>query len=267
MRRAWFARGSCLSPQVYSTLDHRGHRGKKERLRYNNLLGMSNEFKEAMTMKSIQWVIILFVGLLIVVCDSRGEADLTDKKERAILLAGKSELIKLSNTKELQNVFNRDEGKVRMILLVEPACGACVKGVISVRETLSKIKSDNIRIYVVWEPIFDQKKAGNIYENAKIKSHVISDSRVTQYWTDSTDIGKSFVSALSADKSGQKDPKLLQINEKKSREWKNGHGTPWDVYMLFSKTRKWGNSAPSPVNWSFPIYKEKNLYQIINHLL
>jgi len=218
-------------------------------------------------MKSSQSVIILFVGLLIVVCDSRGEADLTDKKERAISSSEKSELIKLLNIKELKNVFNQDEGKVRMILLVEPACDACVKGAISVRGTLSKIKSDNIRIYVVWEPIFDQKKAGNIYENAKIKSQVISDSRITQYWTDSTDIGKSFVSALSTDKSGQKDPKLLQINKKKSREWKNGHGTPWDVYMLFSKTGKWGNKAPSPVHWSFPIYKEKNLYQKINHLL
>ena len=205
--------------------------------------------------------------MLIVVCDSRGEADLTGKKERAISLAGKSGLIKLLTTKELKDVFNQDEGKVRMILLVEPACDACVKGVISVRETLSKIESDHIRIYVVWEPIFDQKKAGNIYENAKTKSQVISDSRVTQYWTDSTDIGNSFVSALSAEKSGQKDPKLLQINKKKSREWENGHGTPWDVYMLFSKARKWGNNAPSPVNWSFPIYKEKNLYRKIKHLL
>jgi hypothetical protein len=56
-------------------------------------------------------------------------------------------------TAGLQAVFNADVGKVRVLMLVSPTCGACLNRASEVSEQLVNLEhGKNAAIYVVWVP-------------------------------------------------------------------------------------------------------------------
>lgn len=78
----------------------------------------------------------------------------------------------------LRDVFNKDAGKVRVLMYVSPVCGGCLRGVAKTQEhLLDKLESDDLAVYVVWAPRNGarEKHLGRVLS-------LTTDDRATQYW-------------------------------------------------------------------------------------
>jgi len=125
---------------------------------------------------------------------------------------------------ELRSAFNRDQGKVRLIMLLSPTCPACLgKAFVTQRYVLATIPDDRLRVYVVWGPMLGDEKE----ENARDATGRLPDPRVTHFWT-----GTNAVAAMFA-KTVKLPAGLLG----------------WDTYQLFAPGVTWGSAAPAPTRF------------------
>lgn len=78
----------------------------------------------------------------------------------------------------LREAFNADVGTVRLVTLVSPTCGACLRGGADLRtQVFGKINSAKLRGYVVWVPKLDGHET-----NVPEATHTFSDTRASHYW-------------------------------------------------------------------------------------
>lgn len=125
---------------------------------------------------------------------------------------------------ELRSAFNRDQGKLRLVMLLSPTCPACLgKAFVTQRYVLSAIADDRLRVYVVWGPMLGDEKV----ENARAATASLPDPRVTHFWT-----GTNAVAAMFA-KSVKLPDGLLG----------------WDTYQLFAPGATWGADVPVPARF------------------
>jgi hypothetical protein len=120
---------------------------------------------------------------------------------------------------DLRQAFNGDVGHVRLLMTLSPTSYFSRMTLrIVQRYLLSQIASSDLKVYVVWEPIFPSDSEPASYE----ASHLVSDPRVRQFWSSSRFTGHSF-SGLS------------------------GTGKPvWDSFLIFGRDKKWAEAAPVP---------------------
>jgi hypothetical protein len=119
----------------------------------------------------------------------------------------------------VQAAFNADVGKVRVLMLVSPTCGACLLGASQVSEQLVKLeRGKNAGIYVVWVP-----RLNGLERNVPAASRVVAAAWAQQYWDGSDLLGRQYKQVLG---------------------WNNN---AWDVYMLYGPQVQWkGNLPPTP---------------------
>jgi hypothetical protein len=115
--------------------------------------------------------------------------------------------------------FNADAGKVRVLMLVSPTCGMCLRGASEVSEQLWKgANSKDAAMYVVWVP-----RLGARETNVSSATRVVAASWAQQYWDGSDLLGEQYKQVLG---------------------WS---GNAWDVYMLYGPKARWmGNLPPAP---------------------
>lgn len=99
----------------------------------------------------------------------------------AILVAAAGDYTMLDRAAEpLKTQFNRDRGKVRLVMYVSPTCGGCLRGAKQVQEdVLARIGSERLAAYVVWAP-----KNGAREGHVERVTDLVTDPRATQYWDD-----------------------------------------------------------------------------------
>lgn len=84
---------------------------------------------------------------------------------------------------------------------------------------LEGIADDDLRVFVVWEPILrpDNERA------ARRATTMLDDPRVTHFWTMTRDVGTSFETPIGL------------------------KGEPaWDVYLLYPRGTRWEEAPPPP---------------------
>jgi hypothetical protein len=115
--------------------------------------------------------------------------------------------------------FNADAGKVRVLMVVSPTCGDCLKGASEVSEQLAGInQGKTVPLYVLWVP-----RSGGREKDVPAATRVVADSSAHEFW-DGND--------------------LLGIYYKQVLGWR---GNAWDVYMLFGPKAQWsGDLPPAP---------------------
>jgi hypothetical protein len=119
----------------------------------------------------------------------------------------------------LRAAFNADAGKVRVIMVVSPTCGECLKGASEVSEQVAEINQGRtVPLYVMWVP-----RRGGREKDVPAATRVIADTSAHEFW-DGND--------------------LLGMQYKQVLGWS---GNAWDVYMVYGPKAQWsGNLPPVP---------------------
>lgn len=115
--------------------------------------------------------------------------------------------------------FNADAGKVRVLMVVSPTCGACLHGASEVSEQVAGInQGKTVPLYVLWVP-----RQGGREKDVPAATRVVADSSAREFW-DGND--------------------LLGMEYKQVLGWRDN---AWDVYMLYGPKAQWsGDLPPAP---------------------
>lgn len=78
----------------------------------------------------------------------------------------------------LRSTFNADQGKVRLVLYVSPACGGCLRQADQIqKQVLPAIDDPGLAVYLVWAP-----RNGAREKDVERVTGLVEDPRATQYW-------------------------------------------------------------------------------------
>jgi hypothetical protein len=132
--------------------------------------------------------------------------------ERAYKMIGNSPAV-------VQAAFNGDVGKVRVLMLVSPTCGVCLRGASEASEQLVKLEhGKDTRVYVVWVP-----RLNALEKNVTAATRVVAAPWAQQYWDGNDLLGQQYKQVLG---------------------WNDD---AWDVYFLYGPKAQWkGNLPPAP---------------------
>lgn len=121
----------------------------------------------------------------------------------------------------LLELFQSDDGQVRLITLLSPTCPMCRRGFGEMQKVLNNISDNRIRAYIVWLPIL----TGDDRASAAKRSNEFDDERVTYLWDGGRLSGKLWQNLL-------------------------GIGViAWDVYFLYGADAQWDEEATVPDFW------------------
>jgi hypothetical protein len=120
----------------------------------------------------------------------------------------------------LRTDFNANVGKVRMLYIVGPTCGICLRGMSDLQEALYSKKTDDPRMvtFVVHVPTLGAREA-----NVASAARLISNSYTTQYWEETGITGRLMQQTLG-------------VNE-----------YIWDFYAIYGPKAVWSDERLPPV--------------------
>jgi hypothetical protein len=120
---------------------------------------------------------------------------------------------------QLRTDFNANVGKVRMLYIVGPTCGICLRGMSDLQEALYSKKPDEPRMvtFVIHVPTLGAREA-----NVAPAARLISNSYTTQYWEETGITGKLMQHALG-------------VNE-----------YIWDFYAIYGPHAVWSDEHVPP---------------------
>jgi len=193
-------------------------------------------------------IVFLIVGCKGPQAPSPQAESLDSSSVRAVLLNGEDQ--------PLRDDFNRDQGFVRLMLLVDPRCPECLRGLADVGEdVLPKLPNGaRIKIYVVHEPVI-----GGSDKDIPAAAELLHTTLARHYWNPTGDFGRQMSRVLG----------LL-------------HGSrpvyAWDVYMIYPPSAVWNRQDPPQPsylmhqlpgldNQKFPLWDAKIFAREVNQTL
>ena len=101
------------------------------------------------------------------------------------------------NLSQLRADFNANVGKVRMLYIVGPTCGICLRGMSDLQEAVYSKKGDDPRLvtFVIHVPTLGAHET-----NVVPASRLISNRHTTQYWEETGITGKLMQQVMGVDK-------------------------------------------------------------------
>ncbi|HEX3915642.1 MAG TPA: hypothetical protein VHW71_19265 [Steroidobacteraceae bacterium] len=154
------------------------------------------------------------ISLLLSSCGGRQAAPQSETSARSVLLSGEDQ--------PLRDDFNRDQGFVRLLFVVDPICPECLRGLADMgHDVLAKLPKDaRIKVYVVHDPVI-----GGASKDIPAAAELLHTALARNYWDPSGDFGRQMAQVLS----------LL-------------HGTrpvyAWDVWMIYPPNAVWNAKDP-----------------------
>ncbi len=134
---------------------------------------------------------------------------------------------------ELKEQFNRDAGKVRLLLILSPSCPTCRDSARIVQKyVLDTIADPRVKVYVVWEPV-QSKDSRSLAETV---TSYLPDARATHFWEAGRAVGTSFKGDLGIKSF-----------------------PAWDVFLVFSPESRWGAAPPAPAFFMHNLLGEPEL--------
>ncbi len=124
--------------------------------------------------------------------------------------------------KRLQNDFNADANKVRLLYIVGGTCPVCLRGMDDLGKALSAQQDNpNLHTFVVYVPALGAKTT-----DIQPTVSLLPGKYVSRYWDPSGASGQRFNETL------------------------NTGGFAWDVWMVYGAGRRWdGSKPPTPDFW------------------
>ncbi|HJR72093.1 MAG TPA: hypothetical protein VJ806_00455 [Luteimonas sp.] len=128
------------------------------------------------------------------------------------------------HTTQLRSDFNRAAGSVRLLLIVDPACSVCLRGLDDVNKALLKQTDDRrLQTFVVHTSVI-----GGEVNDVPAAAELLENAHVHHYWDPSGNFGREV---------------------SKSLQLKRGNETvyAWDVWMIYDTRAKLPTvGVPSP---------------------
>jgi hypothetical protein len=156
----------------------------------------------------------------------------------------------------LRDDFNRDQGFVRLLFVVDPICPECLKGLADMGDdVLARLPKDaRIKVYVVHDPVI-----GGANKDIPAAAELLHTTLARHYWDPSGDFGRQMSQVLSL----LHDTKPVYA---------------WDVWMIYPPNAVWnGKDPPQPAflmhqlpgldNAKFPPLDSKVFYAKVNDML
>jgi hypothetical protein len=101
----------------------------------------------------------------------------------------------------------------------------CLSGAREVQnEVLAKIKSDKLKVFVIWTPVLPMDTRDKALDGMKL----VADMRAAHFWDKAHHLSKEY-------------GKTLQLP--------GGLTFAWDVYLVFDAKALWMKTAPEPADW------------------
>lgn len=175
----------------------------------------------------------LAVPLLIAILATTGFSPATERSDPT-----ESPYTRLGPDAELlQAAFNRDRGKVRLVLGVSPTCGACLRRARAAQQSLlDRFDSDDLVAHVVWLPTHGARE-GDVEQVIGL----VPDARATHYWDPHGAFMPIFEEPLAS-----------------------GSGDAEGVVMLYDRDAAWDRAGPpTPAAW---IYQPRNIDRLAARL-
>jgi hypothetical protein len=122
----------------------------------------------------------------------------------------------------LRQAFNAAAGNVRVVALVSPTCGACLRGAAAMQTgVFAKISDPRLRGFIVWVPKLDGHE-----NNVPEATHTVADPRAAHYWDTDGYLVHSYDQTLGLGQDA------------------------WDIYLLYGPDTRWdGDHPPAPQYW------------------
>lgn len=167
--------------------------------------------------RALSCVVLSISALTLSGCGDPKGANPVDSALHVVVLNGEGQ--------PLREDFNRDQGFVRLMLLVDPRCPECLRGLADMGDdVLAKLPKDaRIKVYVVHEPVI-----GGSDKDIPAAAELLHTTLAQHYWNPTGDFGRQMSQSLG----------LL-------------HGTrpvyAWDIYMIYPPNAVWnGRDPPQP---------------------
>ena len=118
--------------------------------------------------------------------------------------------------KRLQDDFNADTGKVRLLYIVGPTCPVCLRGMDDLNKALAAQQDDpRLRTFVVYVPTLGAKES-----DIEPTVSLLTGKYVSRYWDPKGASGHQFENTLNI-------------------KW-----FAWDVWMIYGPEQRWDGAAP-----------------------
>jgi hypothetical protein len=168
-------------------------------------------------------ILLSISALVLAACGDPKAASQIDSAPHVMVLNGEDQ--------PLREDFNRDQGVVRLMLLVDPRCPECLRGLADMGDdVLAKLpKGTRIKVYVVHEPVI-----GGSEKDIPAAAELLHTTLARHYWNPTGDFGRQMSQVLG----------LL-------------HGSrpvyAWDIYMIYPPNAVW--SGPDPPQPSYLMHQ------------
>jgi hypothetical protein len=119
----------------------------------------------------------------------------------------------------LKDQFNKDQGRVRVLMILSPTCGTCRMGARLVERHLQEaLKDPGLSVTIVWEAIGPH----DTLETAAQSAALLADERIHHFWAPGRFASTAFQAPLGVQKT-----------------------TAWDVFLVFDKGKRWTDAPPA----------------------
>ncbi len=122
----------------------------------------------------------------------------------------------------LKTQFNADRGKVRLLFIMDPNCGTCLKGLADIDNDLLATLPAQAAVYVVHLPV-----VGGTPKHIPGAASLVEKVKAHHYWDPKGTVGKQFSNVLALRSKGK--PTLA-----------------WDVWLAYGPDAAWDNGPPKP---------------------
>lgn len=168
--------------------------------------------------RSLRWIVWIATALVAVLSiaalSMRAEAAEVPKVTYTILD---------KNDTRLREDFNRDKGSVRLLLVVDPTCPVCLRGLDDVNKALlAKTRDVRLQTFVVHLPVLKPTAQASDVPPA---AELLQNPHVRHYWNPSGSFGHSLTEGVKL----QRDGKSVYA---------------WDVWLLYGPDASWDDVNP-----------------------
>jgi hypothetical protein len=152
----------------------------------------------------------------------------------AALLASGSLQAQESVLDQLKSQFIRDQGVLRLVVLVSPTCPECVSGAEWVDDyVLKRYPELPLRVYAVWYEMYP----GDSPDDFAGARQLMPDRRVTHWWDPNKEVGRWFRHVAPTNLRGE---------------------IQWDAFYLYGEQAAWGEEPPSQLlTWGRTILRDR----------